>query len=86
MGREASGLDREVTGVFELAWVDTSAQYESALVYPMPHSLVEMVGALRRHLGLGAPPEFQLEPHLTVLSLGRMDGAQLLTLWHRLHA
>ena len=36
MGCEANGLDREVTGVFELAWVDTSAQYESALVYPMP--------------------------------------------------
>jgi 2'-5' RNA ligase len=86
MGCEANGLDREVTGVFELAWVDTSAQYESALVYPMPPIVVEMVGALRRHLDLGAPPEFQLAPHLTVLSLGRMDGAQLLTLWHRLHA
>jgi 2'-5' RNA ligase len=86
MGCEANGLDREVTGVFELAWVDTSAQYESALVYPMPPIVVEMVGALRRHLDLGAPPEFQLAPHLTVLSLGRVDGAQLLTLWHRLHA
>ena len=27
-----------------------------------------------------------MAPHLTVLSLGRVDGAQLLTLWHRLHA
>jgi 2'-5' RNA ligase len=85
MGRDASGLDREVTGVFELAWVDTSAQYASALVYPMPHVLVERVGALRRHLGMGAPPEFQLEPHLTVLSLGHMDGAKLLTFWQCLH-
>jgi 2'-5' RNA ligase len=85
MGRDASGLDREVTGVFELAWVDTSAQYESALVYPMPPVLVEMVGVLRRHLGMGAPPEFQLEPHLTVLSLGHLDGAKLLTLWRCLH-
>lgn len=57
MGRDASGLDREVTRVFELAWVDPSAQYESAFVYPMPHVLVEMVEALRRHLGMGAPPE-----------------------------
>jgi 2'-5' RNA ligase len=86
MGREARGLEREVTGVFELAWVDASAPYESALVYPLPPLMVELVGALRRHLGLGAPPEFQLAPHLTVLSLGRLDGAQLLTLWHCLHA
>src|SRR5262245_49724208 len=86
MGREARGLEREVTGVFELAWVDTSAPYESALVYPLPPIVVELVGALRRHLGLGAPPEFQLAPHLTVLSLGRLDGAKLLTLWHCLHA
>jgi hypothetical protein len=85
MGREASGLEREVTGVFELAWVDASAPYESALVYPLPPRVVELVGALRCHLGLGAPPEFQLAPHLTVLSLGRLDGAKLLTLWHCLH-
>src|SRR5215475_9600295 len=86
MGHDAGGLDREVTGVFELAWVDTSAPYESALVYPLPPIVVKLVGALRRHLGLGAPPEFQLAPHLTVLSLGRLDGAKLLTLWHCLHA
>src|SRR5215510_10347721 len=86
MGREASELEREVTGVFELAWVDTSAPYESALVYPLPPLVVKLVAALRRHLGLGAPPEFQLAPHLTVLSLGRLDGAKLLTLWHCLHA
>src|SRR5215475_384792 len=86
MGHETGELKREVTGVFELAWVDTSAQYESALVYPLPPIVVKLVEALRHHLGLGAPPEFQLAPHLTVLSLGRLDGAQLLTLWHCLHA
>src|SRR5262245_46870228 len=86
MGHEAGGPDRAVTGVFELPWIDTRAPYDSALVYPLPQGLGELVEALRCHLGLGAPPECPLAPHLTVLSLGRLDGAKLLTLWHCLHA
>jgi len=75
----------ERAGVFRLPWVDVMSRYESALVYALPDDVVAHVEALRRSLGVEAPPEFQLEPHLTVLFLGHMDGTQLLALWQCLH-
>ncbi|XYI01399.1 2'-5' RNA ligase family protein [Sorangium sp. So ce1128] len=51
--------------------------YVSALVLGMPVAVAELVQSLRRTIPIQAPPEHQLDPHLTVLYLGIMPSPQL---------
>jgi len=57
-----------------------AAQYDSALVFGLPARLAAAVEELRGKLPWEVPADDQLVPHLTVLFLGRMEGAKLLDL------
>lgn len=58
------------------------ARYEAALVFGLPQPVAAAVKCLRIQLAWEAPGEYQLTPHITVLFLGRIEGARLLDL-HR---
>ena len=63
-----------------LETVDETVWYEAALAFRAPEDLRCVVLDLRSRLGWPAPPEFQLEPHVTVLFLGRRIGRQMVGL------
>ncbi|WP_042689715.1 2'-5' RNA ligase family protein [Azospirillum sp. B506] len=82
-----SGGDAEdptLTGVAVLSWIDPAGTYEAALAFRLPASLAADIRRARRQWGVQAPAEFQLEPHLTLIYLGWMNGTQLLDLWQTL--
>jgi 2'-5' RNA ligase len=72
------------TGVCRLPWIEKTGRYESALVFDLPETLAEQILRARQALDVSYPPEHQLAPHLTLLYLGHMNGAQLLQLWEHL--
>jgi 2'-5' RNA ligase len=69
-----------LTGVFRLSAPIPTGQYESALVFNVAKHLREAVLKIRRSLPYEPPLEFQLDPHVTVLYLGKMPSETLLGL------
>ncbi len=75
---------RDVTGVFQLEFLDPEKLYESALAFQVSRTMFDLVTSLRTRLGLSAPTEYQLPPHLTLLFLGRFPGKILTELYRAL--
>ena len=67
-------------GKLDLRRLQRAGSYECALAYDLSPALRMAVLSLRRGLGLPAPPEFQLTPHLTLLYVGRLESRALLGL------
>lgn len=71
------------TGPFQHRMIGAADRYESALVYRLGPQLTRWIQDVRERLHL-APEIRQLEPHLTVLYLGRLEGSKLVELHQRL--